>query len=37
LNDLDELGPIGKERVPFVSGGELGRLVVNALLVAFVP
>lgn len=37
LNDLDELGPIGKERVPFVSGGELERLVVNVLLVAYVP
>lgn len=37
LNDLDGLGPIGKERVPFVSGGELEKLVVNVLLVAYVP
>jgi hypothetical protein len=37
LNDLDGLGSIGKERVPFVSGGELEKLVVNVLLVAYVP
>jgi hypothetical protein len=28
---------IGKERVPFVSGGEMEKLVVNVLLVAYVP
>ena len=30
-------GGVGKERVPFVQGGELEKLVVNALLVIFVP
>lgn len=28
---------VGKERVAFVMGGELDKLVVNALLVVFVP
>lgn len=30
-------GGIGKERVPFVQNGELEKLVVNVLLVVFVP
>lgn len=29
--------PIGKERVPITSGGEMEKLVVNTLLVVFVP
>ncbi|KAF5344602.1 hypothetical protein D9758_013898 [Tetrapyrgos nigripes] len=28
---------MGKERVPFVAGGEMEKLVVNALMVVFVP
>ncbi len=28
---------VGKERVPFVSNGQLDKLVVNALIVVFVP
>ncbi|KAF5344606.1 hypothetical protein D9758_013896 [Tetrapyrgos nigripes] len=28
---------VGKERVPFVAGGEMEKLVVNALMVVFVP
>ena len=30
-------GGVGKERVPFVQNGELEKLVVNVLLVVFVP
>lgn len=30
-------GAITKERVPFVSGGALDRLIVNVLLVVYVP
>jgi hypothetical protein len=30
-------GGVAKERVPFVRGGELEKLVVNGLLVVFVP
>jgi hypothetical protein len=30
------LSAVGKERVPFVSNGELGKLVVNVLLVVYV-
>jgi len=30
-------GPIAKERVYFVSNGELEKLIVNVLLVIFVP
>ncbi|KIY47461.1 hypothetical protein FISHEDRAFT_45220 [Fistulina hepatica ATCC 64428] len=38
LTDGNEIAPmIGKERVPFASGGELEKLVVNALIVAFIP
>ncbi|KAI3613020.1 hypothetical protein WG66_005307 [Moniliophthora roreri] len=38
LTDWNTPSPIvGKERVPFVAGGELERLVVNALIVVFVP
>lgn len=32
---LDQI--VGKERVTFVSGGELEELVVNAVIVAYVP
>lgn len=36
--DLDSPGAaITKERVPFVSGGQLEKLVVNVLLVVYVP
>lgn len=31
------LGPISKEKVPFVSKGQLDKLIVNVLMVAFVP
>lgn len=31
------LGPVSKEKVPFVSGGKLDKLIVNVLVVAFVP
>ena len=31
------LGPVSKEKVPFVSGGQLDKLIVNVLMVAFVP
>ena len=31
------LGPVSKERVFFVQGGELEKLVVNILLVVYVP
>jgi len=31
------LGPISKEKVPFVSGGQLDKLIVNVLMTAFVP
>ena len=31
------LGPVSKEKVPFVSGGQLDKLIVNVLIVAFVP
>lgn len=38
LTDWNVPVPVmGKERVPFVSGGELEKLVVNVLLVVFVP
>ncbi|KAF9001182.1 hypothetical protein BDQ17DRAFT_1492196 [Cyathus striatus] len=38
LTDWTNPAPvIGKERVPFVSAGELERLVVNVLLVVFIP
>lgn len=30
-------GPIAKERVHFVSNGELEKLIVNVLLVIYVP
>ena len=30
-------GGVGKERVPFVQGGELEKLVVTVLLVVYVP
>jgi len=31
------LGPVSKEKVPFVSGGQLDKLIVNVLVVAYVP
>ena len=34
---LSEAGAITKERVPFVSSGVLDKLVVNVLLVVYVP
>jgi len=37
LSDVTFPGPISKERVPFVSNGEMEKLVVNVLMVVFVP
>ncbi|PCH37439.1 hypothetical protein WOLCODRAFT_167493 [Wolfiporia cocos MD-104 SS10] len=37
LSNVGLKGTISKERVPFVHSGELERLVVNVLLVVFVP
>ncbi|OCH90504.1 hypothetical protein OBBRIDRAFT_812697 [Obba rivulosa] len=37
LSDAALSGPVTKERVPFVSCGELEKLVVNVLLVVYVP
>jgi len=37
LSDWQAAVPISKERVPFVSNGELEKLVVNVLLVTYVP
>ena len=37
LTDWESPGPAGKERVPFVSGGLLEKLVVNVLLVTYIP
>ncbi|EPS93743.1 hypothetical protein FOMPIDRAFT_1170255 [Fomitopsis schrenkii] len=37
LNDVSVVGPISKERVPFVQAGEMEKLVVNVLMVVFVP
>lgn len=37
LQDWNSSIPTGKERVPFVSGGELEKLVVNVLMVAYIP
>lgn len=37
LSDWQAGVPISKERVPFVSNGELEKLVVNVLLVTYVP
>ncbi|KAH9934171.1 uncharacterized protein B0H18DRAFT_870092 [Fomitopsis serialis] len=37
LNDMSVVGPISKERVPFVQAGEMEKLVVNVLVVVFVP
>ncbi|KAG7096088.1 hypothetical protein E1B28_006764 [Marasmius oreades] len=38
LTDWNTPSPlVGKERVPFVNGGEMEKLVVNALIVIFVP
>jgi hypothetical protein len=34
---LSEAGAITKERVPYVTSGLLDKLVVNVLLVVFVP
>lgn len=36
LTDWQGVGPVSKERVPFVSNGELEKLVVNVLLVTYV-
>ena len=37
LSAASSPGGVGKERVPFVQGGELEKLVVNVLLVVYVP
>ncbi|KAK7678715.1 hypothetical protein QCA50_018297 [Cerrena zonata] len=37
LSDTTLTAPITKERVPFVQGNELERLVVNILMVVYVP
>ncbi|EMD36972.1 hypothetical protein CERSUDRAFT_155368 [Gelatoporia subvermispora B] len=37
LSDATLSGPVTKERVPFVSGGELEKLVVNVLLIVYIP
>jgi len=37
LSDWQAAVPVSKERVPFVSNGQLEKLVVNVLLVTFVP
>ena len=37
LNDVSVVGPISKERVPFVQAGEMEKLVVNVMMVVFVP
>ena len=37
LNDASVMGPVSKERVPFVQAGEMEKLVVNVLIVVFVP
>ena len=37
LNDVSVVGPISKERVPFVQAGEMEKLVVNVLMVVYVP
>ena len=37
LSDTTLAAPITKERVPFVQGNELERLVVNILMVVYVP
>ena len=37
LSTASSPGGVGKERVPFVQGGELEKLVVNVLLVVYVP
>ncbi|KAH9829229.1 uncharacterized protein C8Q71DRAFT_718553 [Rhodofomes roseus] len=37
LNDVSVVGAISKERVPFVQAGEMEKLVVNILMVVFVP
>lgn len=37
LSAASSPGGVGKERVPFVQGGELEKLVVNVLLVIFIP
>ncbi|KZP20351.1 hypothetical protein FIBSPDRAFT_742497 [Athelia psychrophila] len=37
LSDWQGVGAVSKERVPFISQGELEKLVVNILLVVFVP
>ncbi|KAI0074326.1 hypothetical protein K474DRAFT_67778 [Panus rudis PR-1116 ss-1] len=37
LSDTTLSGPVSKERVPFAQGGEVERLVVNILMVVYVP
>jgi hypothetical protein len=37
LMDWNAPGPVGKERVPLVTGGALEKLVVNVLLLVYVP
>ncbi len=37
LSDPASTGPITREKVPFVQHGELEKLVVNVMLVVFVP
>lgn len=37
MSDVNSPGaPVTKERVPFVSGGQLDKLVVNVMLVVYV-
>lgn len=37
LRDWEGVMPMGKERVPFISSGELEKLIVNVLIVTYVP
>jgi len=37
LNDASIQGPVSKQRVPFVQAGEMEKLVVNVLMVIFIP
>ena len=37
MSDWQAAVPVSKERVPFVSNGELEKLVVNVLLVTYIP
>ena len=37
LSDPALTGPVTREKVPFVQCGEMEKLVVNVMLVVFVP